>query len=283
MLSGDVKQAFLQMRIREEDRDVLRFHWLFGCNQSPFLLCATLEKHLKECEEEFPKEVAKIKQSMYVDDVLLGGASVQEVQHLNEATKEIFDRAKFQLHKWHSNGEVLERDDKIDRDLEESFAKQQLGTKESETKLLGVGWNKQDDTLSISFGSKDHEVTKRGVLQKQASVYDPLGLAAPVTLMGKIIYRDICDGGCKWDSDLPDALKERWKRWCKNLPEKVTVPRSVSKEGEITAIDLHAFADASGNGVATAVYATVFQETRTSQELLAAKARIAKKGLTIPR
>ena len=78
---------------------------------------------------------------------------------------ELFDRAKFQLHKWHSNREVLERDDKIERDLEESFAKQQLGTKESETKLLGVGWNKQDDTLSISFGSKDHEVTKRGVLQ----------------------------------------------------------------------------------------------------------------------
>ena len=300
MLSGDVKQAFLQIRIREEDRDVLRFHWLrdrdtqkleiyrftrvlFGCNQSPFLLCATLEKHLKECEDEFPKEVAEIKQSMYVDDVLLGGGSVQEVQHLKEAAMEIFDRAKFQLHKWHSNREVLERDDKIERDLEESFAKQQLGTKESETKLLGVGWNKQDDTLLVSFGSKDHEVTKRGVLQKLASVYDPLGLAAPVTLMGKIIYRDICDRGCKWDSDLPDDLKERWKRWLKSLPEKVTVPRSVSKEGEIRAIDLHAFADASGNGVATAVYATVFQETGTGQELLTAKARIAKKGLTIPR
>ena len=55
------------------------------------------------------------------------------------------------------------------------------------------------------------------------------------------------------------------------------------KEGEIRAIDLHAFADMSGNGVATTDYATVFQETGTSQELLTAKARIAKKGLTIPR
>ena len=55
------------------------------------------------------------------------------------------------------------------------------------------------------------------------------------------------------------------------------------KEGEITAKDLHSFANASGNGVATEVYATVFQETGTSKELLTAKARIAKKGLTIPR
>ena len=175
-VSGDVKQAFLQIRIREEDRDVLRFHWLrdgdtqklevhrftrvlFCCNQSPFLLGATLEKHLKECEDELPKEVAEIRQSLYVDDILIGGGSVQEVQRLKEETMDIFDRAKFQLHKWHSNREVLERDDKMEKVVEECFAKQQLGTKESETKLLGVGWNKQDETLLISFGSKDHEIT----------------------------------------------------------------------------------------------------------------------------
>ena len=91
------------------------------------------------------------------------------------------------------------------------------------------------------------------MLQKLASNYDPLGLAAPVTLMGKIIYRDICDRGCKSDSDLPDAPRERWKIWLKNLPEEETVPRRVSKEGQITAIDLHAFVDACGSGVATAV------------------------------
>ena len=27
-LTGDMKQAFLQIRIREEDRDALRFHWI---------------------------------------------------------------------------------------------------------------------------------------------------------------------------------------------------------------------------------------------------------------
>ena len=87
MVGGDVKQAFLQIRIIEKDRDVLHFHGLkgrnkqklevcrftrvfLGCNQSPFLSGATLEKHLKEFEDEFRKDVAEIKQSMYVDDVL---------------------------------------------------------------------------------------------------------------------------------------------------------------------------------------------------------------------
>ena len=32
-LSGDIRKAFLQARIREQDRDALRFHWLDGKNQ----------------------------------------------------------------------------------------------------------------------------------------------------------------------------------------------------------------------------------------------------------
>ena len=97
MLSGDLKQAFLQIRIRKQDRDVLRFHWskdrdlqkpeiyrftraIWGLNQSPFLLEGTIEKHLDDCKEEFSKEVEEIKRSKYVDDVFLGGETTEEVQ-----------------------------------------------------------------------------------------------------------------------------------------------------------------------------------------------------------
>ena len=62
-LAGDLKKAFLQVRIREEDCDTLRFHWikdlqeekvevlrftraLFGLTQSLFLLGGKLEQHL---------------------------------------------------------------------------------------------------------------------------------------------------------------------------------------------------------------------------------------------
>ena len=70
---------------------------------------------------------------------------------------------------------------------------------------------------------------------------------------------------------------------CQNLPDKIEVPRSISKEGEIQGIDLHAFGDASGNGVSTAIHTTVTQDSGTSQGLLTAKARLAKKCLTTPR
>eukprot|EP00795_Rhopilema_esculentum_P005574 gene5574-9577_t len=98
-------------------------------NQSPFLLCATVKKHLEECRAEFPEEVSEIERSIYVDDLLLGGSSITEVQKLKESAIEIFDSAKFTLHKLHSNRKELETDDGDQEEIDESFAKQQLGTK----------------------------------------------------------------------------------------------------------------------------------------------------------
>ena len=57
----------------------------------------------------------------------------------------------------------------------------------------------------------------------------------------------------------------------------------MSVQEPVQAIDLHAFCDASASGTAVAVYAVVYQESRTSQGLLTAKAQLSKKGLTIPR
>ena len=67
------------------------------------------------------------------------------------------------------------------------------------------------------------------------------------------------------------------------MPDKIEVPRSISKEEEIQEIDLHAFGDASGNGISTAIYTTVTKDSGTSQGLLTATARLAKQGLTTPR
>ena len=96
--------------------------------------------------------------------------------------------------------------------------------------------------------------------------------------MGKIIFRDICDQHLKWDSELPENLRERWRRFVKNLPDKIEVPHSISKEGEIQGIDLHAFGDASGQGVSTAIYTTVTQDSGTSQGLIKSKGTTCEKG-----
>ena len=70
-LARDIKQAFLQIVIREAERDALRFFWvdnlenkrtevyrvtraLFGLGFSPFLLGGTLQQHFESFKERYP-------------------------------------------------------------------------------------------------------------------------------------------------------------------------------------------------------------------------------------
>ena len=72
--------------------------------------------------------------------------------------------------------------------------------------------------------------------------------------------------------------------WEENLPTSATTKRSLAAYREpIQNIELHAFGDASGKGVAAAVYVVVTQPSGVSQGLVTAKARLTKQGLTIPR
>ena len=70
LLCRDIEKAFLQIRIRESERDVLRFHWVknsdpsvieinrftrlvFGLTQSPFILEGTLKEHFQYYINEY--------------------------------------------------------------------------------------------------------------------------------------------------------------------------------------------------------------------------------------
>ena len=87
-LTEDIKQAFLQIRIRQEHGDSLRFHWITDRTtqeiqvlrftravlwlvQSPFLFGGTLEHHLNQFTREYPEIVEEIKTN--VDDIIFGG------------------------------------------------------------------------------------------------------------------------------------------------------------------------------------------------------------------
>lgn len=86
LLTGDLKKAFLHIRIKEEERDVLRFHWkpsnsdeilifcftwaLFGMTCSPFLLERVINQHLDTWERQLPEFIKEPRDNLYVDDLL---------------------------------------------------------------------------------------------------------------------------------------------------------------------------------------------------------------------
>lgn len=114
--------------------------------------------------------------------------------------------------------------------------------------------------------------------------YNPFCLVAPLTLKGKPIYRDASNAKLVWDAPLPSQLVSRWSCIERGLPEKVTTPRAlIFHREEIEEIELHAFEDASVNGVSATVHAVVRQRSGVTTGLIAAKARPAKQGLTITR
>ena len=90
-------------------------------------------------------------------------------------TSEVFANARLELHKWHSNVPELEM---TSGDDEPTFAKHQLENNLNwrKSKLLGLPWDKVQDTLRVVFPAETAELTKHEGLANLAKVYDPLGL-----------------------------------------------------------------------------------------------------------
>ena len=54
-----------------------------------------------------------------------------------------------------------------------TYAKQQLGTSQTETKLFGLTWDKEQDTLKVTICKEESVISKRNTLSFLAKIYDP--------------------------------------------------------------------------------------------------------------
>ena len=102
-------------------------------------------------------------EDLYVDDLIAGGDKITDAQTLKDTATHIFKKAGSVLHKWHSNFPKLEENNPEQSSIEQTCAKQQLGVKSGETKMLGIKWAKKKDKLNIEIPPPIQKITKRNI------------------------------------------------------------------------------------------------------------------------
>ncbi|CAB4012044.1 Hypothetical predicted protein [Paramuricea clavata] len=135
----------------------------------------------------------------------------------------------------------------------------------------------------LDFEKELYEAKLHYKTQLEETKQQQIGGETSSSMSRKIIYRDICDAKLPWDAELDGVLESQWLSCKRMLPDMITVPRPIARHQEpITDIQHHGFGHASNQGVSAVVYALAKQDSRDTQTLVAAKSRLAKRGLTIP-
>ncbi|CAI5682672.1 unnamed protein product [Oreochromis niloticus] len=309
---ADIKQAFLQIRLAERDRDAVRFLWfsgaprgevndhlrilrmtrvVFGVTPSPFLLAATIQRHLKQYETSQPQVVNTIRESLYVDDFISSTRTVEEAYLITTNAKEILAAAGMELCKWMTNSAELRQK------WEKSSTNFMMApeTNAVALKVLGLVWRPDPDDFTFDLSSlvrllTEKKGTKRSVLQSSARIYDPLGFLNPFTIRVKCMFQAMWERGLSWDEELPPDLAQEWQQWCSELTQlhQLAIPRwyqinmqQESKDG----LELHVFCDASERAYSAVAYLQgKTREGETTMSLVASKVRVAPlKKMTLPR
>ena len=143
------------------------------------------------------------------------------------------------------------------------------------------------DFLTYSVNLEEKPLTKRGLLATTASLYDPLGLVAPVLLVPKLMQQELCRQDLDWDDTIPEAISQKFCKWGDEtvVLSKLKIRRCFQDgpSGESDR-ELHIFTDASEFAYGAAAYLKVTTETGVHVSLVMGKSRVAPlKAISIPR
>ncbi|XP_052445763.1 uncharacterized protein LOC127987458 [Carassius gibelio] len=304
----DIERMFHQFHVKEEDQDYLRFLWwekgdleskpqvyrmkvhLFGAASSPG--CANYGlKHIaaqgRGCFSE--SSIRFIERNFYVDDGLTSVSTVDEAIKLMKEARELCSTGKLRLHKFVSSSEEVKASIPLE-ECAKSVMEHDLALGELHMeRALGVKWCIKSDSFQFRVFVKEQPLTRRGILSTVASVYDPLGFAAPLILVGKQILQQMCQDKVGWDEPLKEELLTKWKAWLTDLRNlaDVKIQRCYlpSTFKEVQRYELHHFSDASTSGYGECTYLRAISISGDVHcSLVMAKARVASsKVTTIPR
>ena len=303
---GDIKLMFHQCFVMEQDRRFLRFLWwpagdtsqkpkvhamkvhLFGGKSSPSVVNYCMRKIAQDNEEQFSElAINTLRRSFYMDDMIRSVGTVSEAKDLIPEMQALLGAGGFELGKYMSTErEVIEtvEEDKRAKSLQNIDIHDSNLPQES---ALGLKWNVEGDFFTYSVNLDEKPLTKRGLLATTASLYDPLGLVAPVLLVPKLIQQNLCKLELDWDDAIPENYSKEFCKWRDETTAlSILQIKRCFQDGPSSASDreLHVFTDASECAYGAAAYFKVTNETGVHVSLVMGKSRVAPlKSISIPR
>ncbi|XP_037292204.1 uncharacterized protein LOC119188589 [Manduca sexta] len=280
-VTADITEMFMQVGLREEDRDALRYLWRGNRRDS--------RPPEVDTDTRILEAVEAIKKKHYMDDYLDSYEDEHRVITIATQVRNIHREAHFELRKWTSNSPA------VLKALGESPNTTEAVEIERTERVLGLIWRPQEDRLAFNLDLaripsnllRREAPTKREALKIVMSLFDPLGLVSPITVRAKQLLQEVWRRGTDWDDPIDDELSAAWVNWLTHLKQLsgVTVPRCYPGYSRARKLQLHVFTDASESAYATALYWRAEDDDgRVTVTLLAAKAKVAPLKLTsIPR
>ncbi|XP_025829218.1 uncharacterized protein LOC112904129 [Agrilus planipennis] len=297
VLTGDIEKMYRQVLVQEDQRNLQIILWrsnpsskiqyfrlntlTYGTASASYLSTRCIKELANIYADSNPKVSATIYKDFYVDDLVTGGQTVEEVQQIKSEITDILNSGGFHLRKFLSNNSQIISDNRHTGDMTHQFKHSQ------EAKTLGLLWDSDQDILRYSITASDkHSVSKRTILSYISQIFDPLGLLAPTVIIAKIIIQKLWVCKLDWDESIPADLYTTWKRFQSDLHSlnNLKIPRHILCNFP-TKIEIHSFSDASESAYGACIYARSIDSCENVRvQLLCAKTRVAPlKTITIPK
>ncbi|KIH57792.1 hypothetical protein ANCDUO_12013 [Ancylostoma duodenale] len=152
----------------------------------------------------------EILENIYVDNILIGAKNIKECFDKQAICREAFKKVHTNLREFMSNSPQLMA----------HLPTNDKAKPRKNTKLLGIKWEPNTDTLQVSTKVLIKPVnTKRIALQALALTFDPMGLLSPLLVKAKTFVQDFWQKNYDWDtpfSEDDEKMLETNRR--RNLP-----------------------------------------------------------------
>ncbi|XP_045027151.1 uncharacterized protein LOC123470665 [Daphnia magna] len=233
--ASDVEAMFSRFRLNPSDANYFCFLWQdlsakfvvcrmdrlpFGATCSPFIAIYTTYRAVADAEVG-EKAVNAVKKKMYVDDYLGSARNVKEGLEEASVVRKALADADLHFQGWISNSEEFVQ---VMQGEKNSTSPDVFLIEDGNKKVLGDVWNTRDDTLGFQVDNMmEEEYTRVSLTSKVATVFDPLGLAAPLIVKAKVRLRELGVKGLGWSDPADETDRVWWESWFAIMRELIHV------------------------------------------------------------